>query len=162
MAANGGRQRPRPPARELPLRGGAGGPGGAVVRGGRRGAELPGGHAALTPVPWPQPAVPGAAGLRTEDGLPPGTANVGRIMAQDKEHVGDALQELLDGRLPSGTRREVEAHLEECERCRREWQALIWTKQLLAEQREATLVPEAMEAKLLAALDAEDRSAKGR
>ncbi len=47
-------------------------------------------------------------------------------MAQDKDHVGDGIQELLDGRLPAGTRREVEAHLEECERCRGEWQALNW------------------------------------
>jgi len=83
-------------------------------------------------------------------------------MAQDRDHVGDALQELLDGRLPSGTRREVEAHLEECERCRGEWQALTWTKRLVASLRETTPVPDAMEAELLAALDAEDRAGRGR
>lgn len=83
-------------------------------------------------------------------------------MAQDRDHVGDALQELLDGRVPSGTRREVDAHLEECERCRAEWQALIWTKQLVAGLRETTTVPDAMEAELLAALDIEDRAAKAR
>jgi anti-sigma factor RsiW len=83
-------------------------------------------------------------------------------MAQDRDHVRDALQELLDGRLPSGTRREVDAHLEECGRCRGEWQALIWTKQLVAGLRETTPTPDAMEAELLAALDAEDRAAQGR
>jgi anti-sigma factor RsiW len=83
-------------------------------------------------------------------------------MAQDKDHVGDALHELLDGRLPPGTRWEVEAHVEECEGCRREGQALTWTKQLLAGLREATPAPDAMEVELLAALDAEDRAAKGR
>ena len=83
-------------------------------------------------------------------------------MAQDKDHVGDGIQELLDGRLPADTRREVEAHLEECERCRGEWQALNWTKQLVAGLSEATPVPDAMEAELLAALEVEDRAAKAR
>lgn len=83
-------------------------------------------------------------------------------MAQDTDHVSDALQELLDGRLPSGGRRQVEAHLEGCERCRREWQALVWTKQLVAGLRETAPVPDAMRAELLAALDAEDRAAKDR
>jgi anti-sigma factor RsiW len=48
-------------------------------------------------------------------------------MAQDRDHVGDALQELLDGRVPSRTRWEVDAHLEECERCRAEWHGVPFT-----------------------------------
>jgi anti-sigma factor RsiW len=52
-------------------------------------------------------------------------------MTQPHDHPADALQLLLDGRLPAEQRVAVEAHLQGCRRCQRELAALRRLKQVL-------------------------------
>ena len=44
-------------------------------------------------------------------------------------HFKEELQDLVDNRLATGLRAEVERHLETCVECQRELDALRWTKQ---------------------------------
>ena len=53
-------------------------------------------------------------------------------MPAPDRHFKDEIHELLDGRLDAAARREVEAHLETCEECRRAFEAMRWTKQFAA------------------------------
>ncbi len=73
-------------------------------------------------------------------------------------HPTDALQELLDGRLDAGLRAEVESHLEECARCRRDAQLLRATRDgIRAVDHEVSASGDvAFEARVRAVLDRED------
>jgi anti-sigma factor RsiW len=66
------------------------------------------------------------------------------------------LQDALDGRLPAAERAAVDAHLAECERCRRREQALRWTKVRLAGAADALPVPADLTGQLARALAAAD------
>jgi anti-sigma factor RsiW len=80
-------------------------------------------------------------------------------MTQDNAHPTQALQELLDGRLAEGRRAEVEGHLAECERCRRELEVLRWTRQTLRDTATAEPLPATLADEVEAALDREDEGA---
>ncbi len=51
-------------------------------------------------------------------------------MPTPPKHFKDEIQAWLDQRLDVATRAEVERHVESCEECRREFEALRWTKQV--------------------------------
>lgn len=55
-------------------------------------------------------------------------------MPTPSRHFKEELQELLDGRLDPAVRETVERHLESCAECRRELEALRWTKRFAAKQ----------------------------
>lgn len=76
------------------------------------------------------------------------------------QHPGDALQELLDGRLEGELREAVERHLLDCERCRRELEQMRWTRRL-ARASAAEPAPEGLNERLSAALDEEDARQAG-
>jgi anti-sigma factor RsiW len=60
-------------------------------------------------------------------------------MSPGSDHLGEAIQDLLDGRLGATARARAEAHLEKCAECRRELEALRWLK---ATVRDAARQPE--------------------
>lgn len=70
-------------------------------------------------------------------------------------HLGDTLQDLLDGRLAAAERSRADEHLAGCAECRRELEALRWVKQT-ARGAGAEPVPAGLAAAIAAALDAED------
>ncbi len=72
------------------------------------------------------------------------------------DHPDDALQELVSGRLTGAERVEVDAHLARCAECRDLLVNLEGAKAALRAA-PAEPVPEAIRARILAALDAEDR-----
>ena len=79
-------------------------------------------------------------------------------MPTPPRHFKDELQDWLDGRLDAATCDEVERHLEACAECRREYEAVAWTK------REVTRLPAAeapseLREKILGALRAESNPA---
>jgi anti-sigma factor RsiW len=78
-------------------------------------------------------------------------------MPSETRHFQESLQDLLDERLAAEARPEVERHLESCEECRREFEALRWTTQVARRQFAAESAPAKLEASILAALDREDR-----
>jgi anti-sigma factor RsiW len=55
-------------------------------------------------------------------------------MPTSPKHFKDEIQDLLDNRLDAPMRAEVERHLESCAECRREFEALRWTKLFAAKQ----------------------------
>jgi anti-sigma factor RsiW len=78
-------------------------------------------------------------------------------MTSASDHLGDAIQDLLDGRLEQPERARAEAHLESCAECRRELEALRSVK-AAARQAAVRTVPETAASAITAALDREDRS----
>lgn len=80
-------------------------------------------------------------------------------MAPESRHYREEIQELLDIRLSAAVRAEVQAHLEVCEHCRREMEALRWTKQFAKQQFAPGPIPSNLEERLLEALDRENRDA---
>jgi anti-sigma factor RsiW len=77
-------------------------------------------------------------------------------MPDSRDHVDEALQDLLDGRLAAAEHQTVEQHLGACPRCRRLRDSMEQARQRLrADSEEA---PSELRAGILAALDAEDRS----
>lgn len=66
------------------------------------------------------------------------------------EHPSDDLQRLLDGRLDASRAAQVEAHVAECARCRREMEAVRRVKSALREQLPQVAVPEAVAARVRA------------
>jgi anti-sigma factor RsiW len=78
-------------------------------------------------------------------------------MATESRHYREEIQELLDNRLSASMRSEVEAHLEVCELCRHEMEALRWTKQFAKQQLAPGSVPSDLEERLMKALDQEAR-----
>ncbi len=71
------------------------------------------------------------------------------------QHFKAELQELLDQRLAAPARAEVERHLETCAECRREFEALRWTKQFAAGQFAASADTSALRESIQRALRAE-------
>lgn len=78
-------------------------------------------------------------------------------MVGDREHPKDALQDALDGRLDPREQAKLDSHLASCRDCRRELEALRWTK-AHARSAHSLLTPFDLEARLRAALDEEDRA----
>lgn len=73
-------------------------------------------------------------------------------MPTPSQHFKDEIQALLDERLDAPLRGEVERHLETCEECRREFEALRWTKQLAARQVRPAPAPAELREKILRTL----------
>lgn len=69
-------------------------------------------------------------------------------------HHAEELQDLLDRRVDERRRREIEEHLDLCPACRRELEALAWTKRMAGSARPAD-VPQALKASIQAALERE-------
>jgi Putative zinc-finger len=79
-------------------------------------------------------------------------------MTADVRHFEEEIQELLDNRLTPARRVELEKHLELCEQCRVELEALRWTKELSGRRDVVASAPLKLQENILAALDVEDRS----
>jgi anti-sigma factor RsiW len=75
----------------------------------------------------------------------------------ESAHLGDAIHELLDGRLAPEARARAEAHLAECARCRQELEAVRWVKGVAARGAAKRDVPPSLASAISSALDGEDR-----
>lgn len=71
-------------------------------------------------------------------------------------HLGDAIQDLLDGRLLGLALAEAQAHLAACVQCRREFESLRQTKEAVAAHATRQAVPAELHAAITRALDQED------
>jgi anti-sigma factor RsiW len=80
-------------------------------------------------------------------------------MPTSPKHFKDEIQDLLDNRLDAATRAEVERHLEACTECRREFEALRWTKSFVAKQFAAKAAPSELRENILRALETDGGSA---
>jgi anti-sigma factor RsiW len=78
-------------------------------------------------------------------------------MTTETRHFREEIQELLDDRLNAELRLEVEKHIELCEPCRTEMQALRWTRNVSHKQFAPEAMPAKVEENILLALDLEDR-----
>ncbi len=76
-------------------------------------------------------------------------------MPTPPRHYKDELQDWLDQRLDAATCDEVERHLETCAECRREYEAMAWTKQQTTKRFAAAEAPAALREKILQSLRAE-------
>lgn len=83
-------------------------------------------------------------------------------MSLETRHFKEEMQELLDNRLNDEARLEVEQHLESCAECRREFEALRWTKQFSHQRFTSESAPAKLEENILKALALEDRDASAR
>ncbi|HXV64685.1 MAG TPA: zf-HC2 domain-containing protein [Vicinamibacteria bacterium] len=81
-------------------------------------------------------------------------------MGEKRIHPKDALQDALDGRLVPHERAELDEHLASCSDCRRELEALRWTKAQAASG--SVELPPDLETSLRAAFDEEDRASARR
>jgi anti-sigma factor RsiW len=79
----------------------------------------------------------------------------GNNMAE-KTHYSEELQDLLTGRLDEDQRLTVEQHLQTCDQCRKELEALRWTRRLLSKIPD-TEAPSGLREKIVHSLDKEDR-----
>src|SRR5205814_7224926 len=77
-------------------------------------------------------------------------------MKTTPKHFRDEIQDLLDNGLDARTRAEVERHVEACTECRREFEALRWTKSFVAKQFAAKAAPSELRENILRALEADD------
>jgi anti-sigma factor RsiW len=77
-------------------------------------------------------------------------------MADFPQHPTDLLQDAIDGRLDAAARAELDAHLASCEQCRRELDALRWTKTQAGLQGRSLDVPPDFYARVQSLLDQED------
>ncbi len=79
-------------------------------------------------------------------------------MPAPDRHFKEEIHDLLDGRLDDAARLEVEAHLENCEECRRAFEAMRWTKKFAASHFAApTEAPAELHARILRSLRAESQ-----
>lgn len=83
-------------------------------------------------------------------------------MMEHERHLGDALQLLLDERLPSERRTAVEAHVRDCGRCQRELNALRRVRTVVREALPEHPVPPALSARVATALAEEAIGGAGR
>lgn len=81
-------------------------------------------------------------------------------MTEHVRHFKEEIQELADDRLSPAGRIELEEHLELCDECRREFEALRWTKQIAREKYVADSAPAKLKENILAALELEDRRSR--
>lgn len=72
-------------------------------------------------------------------------------------HLGEELQDLLDGRLSEPRRSEVAAHVESCARCRREFDALRWVASEMPKQLADAKAPPELLGRVRASLASADR-----
>ena len=77
-------------------------------------------------------------------------------------HFKDEIQDLLDNRLDASARAKVERHLETCDECRREFEALQWTKQVTAKRFAPVEAPAELREKILRALRSDERGGDAR
>ena len=75
-------------------------------------------------------------------------------MATSPHHYKDELQDWLDQRLDAATCDEVERHLEACAECRREYEAMAWTKQQTTRRLPPVEAPAELRGKILQSLRA--------
>lgn len=75
-------------------------------------------------------------------------------MPTPSRHYKDELQDWLDGRLDAATCDEVEQHLGTCAECRREYEAMAWTKQRTTGRVAPAEVPPELREKILESLRA--------
>ncbi|HSE66888.1 MAG TPA: hypothetical protein VLB12_07870 [Gemmatimonadales bacterium] len=75
-------------------------------------------------------------------------------------HLGEVLQDLLDGRLGEAERSRAEVHLAGCIRCRRELEALRWVKSDVLRSTGDEPLPPALAERVRAGLDAVDAESK--
>ena len=81
-------------------------------------------------------------------------------MPTSPKHFKDEIQDLLDNRLDASTRAEVERHLETCTECRREFEAMRWTKSFAAKQFAAKPASSELRENILRAVEAGSGSAR--
>jgi anti-sigma factor RsiW len=81
-------------------------------------------------------------------------------MPTSPKHFKDEIQDLLDNRLDASTRAEVEQHVQACTECRREFEALRWTKSFAAKQFAAKAAPSTLRENILRGLEPEAGSAR--
>src|SRR3954463_13648437 len=81
-------------------------------------------------------------------------------MPTSPKHFKDEIQDLLDNRLDAPKRAEVERHIESCTQCRREFEALRWTKSFAAKQFAAKPTPSELRENILRAVEAGSGSAR--
>ncbi len=79
-------------------------------------------------------------------------------MAEASFHPTDAMQDALHGRLDADGQAAFDDHLASCGTCRREYDALKWTKAAVARTVRGSDVPSDLDARLRSVLDAEDRA----
>jgi anti-sigma factor RsiW len=77
-------------------------------------------------------------------------------------HLGERLQDLADNRLSGADLARAHSHLEDCERCRREFEALQRVRHMLAPQAGHDELPPTLSARLSRLLDQEDRAVSPR
>ena len=77
-------------------------------------------------------------------------------------HLGELLQDLADNRLSGADLARAHSHLEGCERCRREFEALQRVRHVLAPQAGHDELPPTLSARLSGLLDQEDRAVSPR
>ncbi|MGH8441563.1 MAG: zf-HC2 domain-containing protein [Nevskiaceae bacterium] len=70
-------------------------------------------------------------------------------------HLGEAIEDLLQGRLGAAERAQAEAHLQACPRCRREFESLRQVKQAVAAHAARQTVPVGLGDAIARALDRE-------
>ena len=75
-------------------------------------------------------------------------------------HFKDELQDWLDGRLDAATCAEVERHVETCAECRREYEAMWWTKKFAAKQYAPMEAPAELRTSILGAIRADEHPTK--
>ena len=75
-------------------------------------------------------------------------------------HLGDAIQDLLDGRLGEAERAQAQAHLQACPRCRRELESLRQVKEAVAAHAARQPVPARLSEAIAQTLDREDLRAR--
>ena len=80
-------------------------------------------------------------------------------MSREPPHLGEEIQDLLDGRLDTAARSRAEAHLEACDACQREWRALRAVKEAAQSVAKEHDVPADLASRVVAALDREDQDA---
>ncbi|MGH8531052.1 MAG: anti-sigma factor family protein [Nevskiales bacterium] len=72
------------------------------------------------------------------------------------EHLGEAIEDLLQGRLGVAERAQAQAHLQTCPQCRREFESLRQVKEALAADAVRQTVPAELSTAITQALDRED------
>jgi len=78
-------------------------------------------------------------------------------MPTPPKHFKDEIQDLLDNRLDAAARAEVERHLETCDECRRQFEALRWTREVAAKRFAPVEAPAELREKISRALRSEER-----
>jgi anti-sigma factor RsiW len=82
-------------------------------------------------------------------------------MANTTRHPTDALHDALDDRLDAAQRAALDEHLATCADCRRELDALAWTKDRVGTAARTVETPDDLESHLKEALDREESRAAG-